>query len=179
MLLKTIPITKNFIDFKKLSTLVKEAFPSKENLILSKFVEMAQNPDFDFLGLYDENLFVGFMAIKKYKKLNYLFFLAIDSVLRSSGYGSRAIKTLVDLYPNTIQIVDLEKLDETANNSIQRQKRRKFYLKNGYKPTNKYLRYLNTDYEILCMQDNFDFDAFKDMLKTIQLEGFNPEYFEL
>jgi len=57
--------------------------------------------------------------------------------------------------------------DNKANNAIQREKRRLFYIKNGYKQTEYYLSYFNVDYEILCMNDNFDFNLFKEMISNL------------
>ena len=45
-------------------------------------------------------------------------------------------------YPQKKQVVDFEMLDETAENSRQREKRRNFYLRNGYKETGFFLSYL-------------------------------------
>jgi len=98
--------------------------------------------------------------------------------LRSGGYGSRAIETLLKLYPNKQQIVDMEMVDESAENNEQRIKRRGFYLRNGYKPTGQFLSYLGVDYEILCMNENFDFDTFKEMMSTLKVDGFNPRYYK-
>ena len=68
-------------------------------------------------------------------------------------------------------------LDDSANNSVQRERRRNFYLRNGYKETGFFLSYLGVDYEVFCMDDDFDQETFKAMMKTIQVKGFKPKYF--
>ena len=67
--------------------------------------------------------------------------------------------------------------DQTAANHEQREKRREFYLRNGYKETGLFLTYLDVDYEVFCMDEEFDPDAFKAMMKTIRVDGFHPRYF--
>lgn len=67
--------------------------------------------------------------------------------------------------------------DDSAPNKEQREKRRSFYQKNGYRETGLFLSYLGVDYEVFCMGENFDADSFKDMMKTIRVEGFDPRYF--
>lgn len=176
-MLNTIDITKDFADFDKVEALAAEAFPPEEYLPPSKLVEMAEEAGFDFHALYDGATFVGFIAVRTYRRLSYLFFLAIDSSLRSGGYGSEAIKTLLELYPGKQQIVDMEMVDATAKNNDQRIKRRSFYLRNGYQPTGHFLSYLGVDYEILCMEEHFDFYAFREMMSMLQIEGFVPRYF--
>ncbi len=60
---------------------------------------MSKTDGLDFLSLTDEDEFVGFMVVKLYEKLAYLFSLAIDGRCRSKGYGGRALETLRTLYP--------------------------------------------------------------------------------
>lgn len=176
-MLRTVQITGGFADLGKVEALAIEAFPPEEYLAPSKLIEMAKEDGFDFYALYDGDTFVGFTVVWVYRRLSYLFFLAIDSSLRSGGYGSKAIKTLSELYPGKQQVVDLEMVDEAAENNDQRIKRHSFYLRNGYRPTGHFLSYLGVDYEILCMEEPFDFDTFREMMSTLNVEGFDPRYF--
>lgn len=178
MILKTIPITKEMKDYEKIEKLAKEAFPPKEYLAPSELVKMSVSPDFDFLAFYDDDKFIGYTAINRYKNMTYLFFLAIDPTVRSKGYGGRAIETIKSLYPDTMQVVDMEMTDENADNNEQRISRRKFYLKNGYKPTGHFLSYFGVDYEILCMENDFDFNLFREMMNFIAVPNIKITYFE-
>lgn len=178
MLLKTVPITADMPDYGKIKKLAKEAFPPAEYLAPSVMIRMAKSPDFDFLALYDEDTFAGYIAVRRYKGMTYLFFLAVDTESRNRGYGSRALETLKALYPDTQQVVDMEMLDDTADNAAQRERRRRFYMKNGYKPTGHFLTYYGVDYEILCMDEDFDFEMFREMMKRLAVPGFRPKYFE-
>lgn len=177
MKLSTEKITRESRFWQQINFLAKEAFPPEEYLAPDKLVKMSKADNFDFLALTDDDAFIGFMVVQTHKELAYLFFLAIDPSCRAKGYGSRAIETLRALYPDKKQVVDLEMQDSTAPNNEQRIKRRQFYLKNGYKETGLFLSYLGVDYEVRCMGDNFEPQAFKDMMKEIQVEGFEPAYF--
>lgn len=176
MILDTENITKDSIFLDKVNNLTKETFPPEEYLEPATIIEMAKADNFDFLALKDKDTFVGFMVVLTYEDLAYLFFLAIDSSCRSKGYKSRAIKILKKKYPSKKQVVDFEMLDNLADNSIQREKRRNFYLHNGYKETGPFLSYLGVDYEVFCMDDNFELEVFKAMMKTIQVKGFDSKY---
>lgn len=57
---------------------------------------MSKTDNFDFWGLIDDDIFVGFMVVRVYKNIAYLFFLAIDASCRSKGYGGKAIEMLDD-----------------------------------------------------------------------------------
>ena len=107
---------------------------------------MAEEDNFDFWALLDEDIFVGLMVVQTFKTLSYLFFLAFDSLYRSIGYGSRAIETLKALYKGKKQVVAFELSDKEALNNTQRIRRRQFYLKNGYKETGLFLSYKSVDY---------------------------------
>lgn len=170
-------ITEKSTFWNNVNVLAKEAFPPEEYLAPSELVKMAQADNFDFLALLDGNTFVGFMVVQTYEDMAYLFFLAIDSKSRSKGYGSRAIETLKVVYPDKTHTVDFEMIDDTAPNYEQRKKRRSFYLRNGYNETGLFLSYLGVDYEVFCMGNSFNCDTFKAMMRTIQVEGFNPRYF--
>lgn len=170
------PVTADSTFWVNINSLAKEAFPPEEYLAPSKLVEMARSESFDFWALLDENRFVGFMVVQLYRSIAYLFFLAISPDCRSRGYGSRAIETLKEKYPNKKQVVDFEMPDETAANHSQREIRRNFYLRNGYKETGFFLSYLGVDYEVFCM-DDFEPETFKARLSTLQIDGFHPVYF--
>ena len=176
MKLKTEYITEHNRFWSEINNLAKEAFPPEEYLAPIELVRMSKANNFDFLLLTDDEQFVGFMVVQTHKNLAYLFFLAIDSSCRSKGYGSYAIEALKEAYPEKKQVVDFEMLDEPADNYEQRKKRRNFYLRNGYKETGLFLSYLGVDYEVFCMEDDFDVEEFKELMTTIQVEGFNPKY---
>ena len=42
---------------------------------------------------------------------------------------------------------------------------------------NKGKKYLGVDHEVFCMDEEFDPEAFKAMMKTIRVDGFHPRYF--
>lgn len=177
MRLATEPITLSSPFWEQVNQLAKEAFPPEEYLAPAQLVQMAKEDGFDFWALMDEGAFVGFMVVKLHDKMAYLFFLAIDPKRRGCGYGGRAIETLKALYPGHQQVVDFEMPDDVAPNQAQRQKRRAFYLRNGYRETGLFLSYLGVDYEVFCMDEAFDEERFRALMSTLKINGFAPRYF--
>ncbi len=171
-------ITRDFIDLELVEKLAKEAFPPEEYLAPQKIIEMRDSGKADFMAIYDEDVFVGFVVISLYENMCYLFFLAICKEFRSKGYGGKTLRLLDELYSDRQQVVDFEMIDESAPNNAQRISRKAFYIRNGYKETGKFLSYLGVDYEILCKDDNFNPETFKKMLGEFDIKGFNPIYFE-
>lgn len=176
--MRAIQINKDFVDLPSVEALAREAFPPEEYLSPAKLVEMAEQRQVDFWGLYDGNTFIGFMVISIYSDLCYLFFLAVEPSVRSCGYGSQALDLIGDLYPNKQQVVDFEMVDASALNNAQRISRKAFYVRNGYKTTGKFISYLGVDYEILCKTELFNFESFKQMMNRFGIENFSPVYFE-
>lgn len=172
------PIASDFYDLEKVEALAKEAFPPAEYLAPKDIIKMVERGEVDFYGLYDEDLFVGFTVICLFENICYLFFLAVCDKYRSKGYGSQALRILYELYPDKLHVVDFEMTDESAPNNGQRITRKRFYMRNGYRETGKYISYLGVDYEILCRDECFDFETFKKMMKRFNIKEFNPRYFE-
>lgn len=177
MILNTQPITENSPYWESVNALAVEAFPPEEYLAPATLVDMAKAENFDFLALLDGDSFVGFMVVQTHGDMAYLFFLAIEPSCRAKGYGGRAIETLKAQYPGRKQVVDFEMPDENAANSKQRDRRRAFYLRNGYLETGHFLSYLGVDYEIFCMDEHFVPEDFRELMSTLRIDGFHPVYF--
>lgn len=179
MALTCVKIGENFKDIELLEKLSLEAFPPEEYLAPKTLIDMSKKDSgIQYLALYDKDNFVGYIVVKLYKTMSYLFFLAIDSTCRSKGYGSMAIDLLKTKFKNYQQVVDFEMLDNNAQNIKQRELRRNFYLRNGYKPTGQFLTYKNVSFEVFCMDDNFNADLFKEMMSTLNIKDFKPVYFK-
>lgn len=176
MTLKCEKIAVNGRFWDEINALAREAFPPEEYLAPSELVKMSETGGLDFWALSDESSFVGFMAVQLHESLAYLFFLAIDGSCRSKGYGGRALETLRSLYPGFQHVVDFEMPDESAPNRAQRERRRQFYLRHGYRETGLFLSYLGVDYEVFCMDEAFDEAGFKAMMSTLKIDGFKPKY---
>lgn len=89
MILRTIAVTKDFSDIEKVNLLAKEAFPPEEYLSPDTMIEMSKEDDFDFWALYDEDTFVGFMAVKTHKICLIYSFLPL--ILRCDPKGMAAV----------------------------------------------------------------------------------------
>ena len=85
----------------------------------------------DFWILSDSGKDVGIAYVIRRDKLVYLFYLAIDRLYRGSGYGTQAVKLILEQYSGCRVFLALEELDPKADNYEQRVKRHDFYLKCG------------------------------------------------
>lgn len=179
MELRLKPIGADFPDMDHLCILAAEAFPPQEHIAPQELIEMAQSKGFDFWALYDGECFIGFMVVMTHRTMAYLFFLAIDASLRSQGYGGAALSKLQQTYPAHQHVVDMELLDNKADNVQQRIARRNFYIRNGYKPTGQYLSYFGVSYEVLCRDNLFDSALFEELLARVPVKDFTPRFFRI
>ena len=90
--------------------------------------------------------------IIKYENIVYLMYLAIDQKQRGKGYGSKIIKDLLKKYETII--LSIERPDNNLDDIKEIRKR--FYLKNGFYATNKFIQDNNIEYEILCSNKNYN-----------------------
>lgn len=178
MILHTESIMEESRFLPQVERLAREAFPPEEYLAPQTLLRMAREGQLVFLALTEEDRFVGYMAVRLYEDLVYLFFLAIDPSRRGQGYGSRALETLRARYSERQLVVDLEMQDDAAENSAQRQRRKAFYLKNGYRETGLFLSYLGVQYEVLRGQDAFDAEQFRRMMLSIVIADFRPRFWQ-
>jgi len=176
MNLKIENITESSKYWAGVNALASEAFPPEEYIAPKELVRMAAGGNLFFSALLDDDTFVGFTVTLHHKKMVYLFFLAILPACRSKGYGSKAVEALKAHYPNKTHVVDFEALDDSADNAEQRKKRRLFYLKNGYRETGLFLTYFGVTYEVFCSNGHFDEDEFKELMKAIPVDEFDPIY---
>lgn len=106
-----------------------------------------------FNVISDDSNVIGMEYIINYHDENvaYLMYLAIEKDLRGKGYGSKILKDLVEKYKTII--LSIERTDQ--NFYSNKEKRKNFYLKNGFYETNKFIQDNGIEYEILCTNKNY------------------------
>ena len=130
-------------------------------------IDLSQTGISDLYGVYDGDIFVGFFMTMISDTCVYLFYLAIRSSLRSHGYGGRTLKLMDDLYQRQI-VLDMEPLDDQADNYEQRLRRTKFYASHGYRSSGYHLFYWNQTFDLLCTRGPFLKDDFIEITKELQ-----------
>lgn len=70
-----------------------------------------------------------------HQELTFVLYLAVDQAVRSGGYGREILQNISQTYPEQTIVLDIEALDSSAENAEQRQKRREFYVRNGFHST--------------------------------------------
>lgn len=117
---------------KQFKKLYKSAFPKNERVPFLLLKNRAKKNFAQMLSIMKNGEFVGLAYIISNEKIAYLFFFAIKDELRGKGLGSLTLKAIKEKYKGKTIFLARERLDEPCDNLPQRQKRREFYLRNGF-----------------------------------------------
>ena len=173
-MLQVIEITKSFNDMESVVALNNEAFPEEEREEIDNFIEYAEEGICDFLAVYDGERFIGFTLLAVNAGTAYLCYFAVDSILRSKGYGSKILSLLKDRYKDKQIVLDLERTDEDSCNMEQRISRKDFYLRNGFNETGFVLSYSGMTFEVLFYGKEFDKQSYVDLFEVVRDTTVNP-----
>ncbi len=168
MSLHTKKVTADFKDIKLLKQINDEAFPEEEHIPVEELLQMVHDKKLEIHAVYDLDCLVGFFVIVLYRPVAYVFFLAMDPNQRSKGYGSRTLALMKEKFPEYQIVLDIENIDETADNIEQRRSRKQFYLRNGFNETDYNLDLNGMEMEVLCNSKQLDAAAFSTLLDRIE-----------
>ena len=155
----------------KVKNLYMNEFPDYERYPFWLLVYKSKKKNSDFYAIYDDSEYIGLLYLTYYKDIVYVFYLAIDPSQQSKGYGSKILQYLSENYKDKRLLLNIEKVDSSADNHEQRFKRKKFYEKNGFKNTNFEIANKDIVYEILYLgEEVFEYEyhaLFKSYLGRI------------
>lgn len=144
----------------------KEAFPRKEQVPLFFLKMRAHSKCSDFGGLYDGDAYVGLIDVIYYKDIVFIFYLATAESLRGKGYGSRILQGITKRFPKRRIVLNMEKLDEHAENYEQQLRRKAFYNRNGFLECGVRSMENGVAYEMMAYGDAVPYEEFAEMMKA-------------
>ena len=136
--------TKNLEDIKQL---YMDAFPFDERIPFYIMVSVGNDRGVEFLSIYDDDTWLGFIHTLVGEKLSYIFYFAIDGSLRQSGYGSKIIREYKKMHPKLS--LAIEPIEEGSDNIRQRKKRLAFYEKNGFETLDTKVVEMGVEFELM------------------------------
>lgn len=137
------------------------SFPRRERMPFPMMAAMSLLWNTGFYSFYDGEKLCGLLYLASMGKMTFVMFFAVDEKLRSQGYGSRILKTLALMKPGHKIILSIEPCDADAPNLGERQRRKRFYLHNGYRETGYMTRIAGQTQEILIANGEFDSRQFR------------------
>lgn len=166
-MLKLVKLMPECADIENFERINNEAFPDYERMSKEETFALAADTDTDVLGIYSEEKMVGFAVLLKNEECAYLYYIAIDRNMRSKGYGGETLKSIIEMYPQLQIILDFEEIDTDAENIAQRQRRKAFYLKNGFRETGRFTLLNGYRFEVVCSGGELRVEGFKRLLAIL------------
>lgn len=147
------PAQTNELDY--IRNLYDISFPKDEKKPFSLILEKTSEGLMEILILIKDNTSVGLMITLLYKDLVLLDYFAIDSMRRGEGLGSVALDLFRQRYSGKRCLLEIEIIDDAAENALQRRQRKNFYLKNGLYETDIWVILFGVDMEILIFDNRY------------------------
>ena len=179
MILKKL--TPDHPDIPILKKLFVEAFPENERMMsMDDILANLNQMPADLLGVYPEETpdrFVGFFFGLRGKSSVYGVYYATLPELRSTGVGGKAFKAILDYYDDIPFLFSYESPFEESDNAVQRERRRSFYLKNGFHETGWFASLNGTEFILASSKEEFDKDAFIELMTSLTGGALVPELY--
>jgi hypothetical protein len=126
------PLTKDDANYSKVIDLYKEAFTGAQHIPAWILRYKLKNGKAGFCTLYEDDTWIGLIYTIEYKDIVFVQFLAISESFRSEGYGSKAMSSMSDMHSGKRIVLNIEALDDQAENYQQRIRRKAFYENSGF-----------------------------------------------
>ena len=140
-------IDENTKNLEEIKQLYMDAFPFDERIPFYIMVSVGNDRGVEFLSIYDDDTWLGFIHTLVGEKLSYIFYFAIDGGLRQSGYGSKIIREYKKIHPKLS--LAIEPIEEDSDNIKQRKKRLAFYEKNGFETLDTKVVEMGVEFELM------------------------------
>lgn len=154
---------KKSSDYKNVKRLYNSAFPANEKAPFWLLMKKIKKDGVDFWAAYSEKKWVGLAYVLSYKKISYVFYLAIDDNARGKGFGSGVLSALKEKYQGQNLFLAIEEINKKASNYAERVKRKQFYEKNGFHDLNCKLREATVVYDLLGVGGKINPKDYADM----------------
>ncbi|MBP5407352.1 GNAT family N-acetyltransferase [bacterium] len=162
--MKLVKIENTKEEMNRVKELYLSAFPANERFPFRLLEKRSLQGKADFWNLFEGDLWVGFAYLVNSGDLAYLFFFAIDEKERGKGYGTAAIKAMVEHYKGKRLFLALENWLEECSNPEERVKRHNFYLNCGLHDLPYKLRELKMVYAIMGSGGKVEPEEYKPMM---------------
>ena len=108
----------------------------------------------------EDGKFVGELITTFYDDIILIDYFAIAAEFRNLGIGSDIIKTVKEQYADMKIVLEIESTREKADNSEQRNRRKRFYEANGFTSMNYYVSLFGVEMEIMTFGGDVSFEEY-------------------
>mgnify|MGYP003392040039 FL=1 len=162
-------------DKKCVHKLYRSAFPREERLPWWLLRLLSRRSGIGLTGYYSDGAFRGFTFTAETQEVLFVLFFAVEEAQRGSGWGSRILEKLKQEHPHQAIVLNVEPLDDAADNAEQRLSRMRFYSRNGFYDTGYDIDEVGGTFRVLSSKQQLDVDAYLQIFRKISFGFWKPE----
>lgn len=151
----------SYTEWCHLKKLYKTAFPRYERKPLWLVWLKHHKGEADVWVIEQDGEFAGFAITVNEMDMVLLDYFAISAEKRSLGLGGNALKLLQEQYVAKRFFLEIECLDEGADNAKERSRRKEFYLRNGMSELGVKANVYTVDMELLGYNCHVTFEDYE------------------
>ena len=165
MELRQVDIHENKELSRKVKALYAESFPKEERIPWPLLWMNGLRSGVDVSAWMDGERFCGLTASVEVDGLYLLLFFAVAPQEQSKGYGSAILAALRESHPCIC--LNIELMDPTAENYGQRERRFRFYMRNGFEDTCYHVWEVGGKFRVLSTQRELDTGRYQSAFKKL------------
>lgn len=165
LFLNEVPNLRQIFNIYKLYI---KSFPKNERKPFFLMLIMWKKKTFEILSIEDDKGdFVGLAIVIRHKDLALLDYFAISSKKRNSGAGSKAFYLLKEKYKEQRFFLEIEDTSVESIDSVNRIRRKNFYLKNGMSSLAFKVKLFDVEMELMGDNCNITFEEYHSIFKHL------------
>ena len=153
---------KSLLHSIRIKRLYKRAFPKEERKPFSVIEDMQKRGKSDIWYFEEDGAFLGMATSIIGKDKVLIDYFAVLEKQRSKGNGERMLRALIDHYSPKGVFLEIEIPYEDSANYLDRQRRKRFYLRTGLVEMGTSAKLFGVDMELLSTGFCMSFDEYRD-----------------
>ena len=145
---------------RRAETLYLEAFPDCERKPFSMLEAMQQEGRGRILSAADGTDFLGLAVVLFWQDVVLLDYLAVAPEGRGHGVGSEMLRALQEMFPGKRLLIEIELPEREAPDNLFRERRKRFYLRAGFRPMEIRLSLAGVPMELLSLGGDVSWDEY-------------------
>lgn len=150
--------------------LYRKAFPREERAPWLRLMRAYNEWDCAIEAYYHGKTFIGFTVELERTEFIYLFFFAVSRRVRGKGYGKKILRSVTEGFRGKTVVIDIEAVYDGAPNLKEREKRKSFYLSQGFISSGLEFIVRGVKYETMYFGEDFDADAYRKFIEERVLQ---------
>ena len=166
-MLQYFEVTKKSPWLPQVKALYESAFPANERIPIKHLLD--DKIEREFWAFFDGDTFCGFSNSISHGDITNIVYFAVVPELRCHGYGSQILQVIREQHPDTRIVVDIEVEEDSkdAEELERRNRRRDFYLRNGFGSSPVDYVWQGEHYRLLTAGGTVTEKEFRDFWKEI------------